>query len=128
MSDVGSGPSNPQPKRQTDNPVRNSWESEFWDQFIGEVLAGPFSLDVKCSAACRLHIMGMAQLSVAATLQLTVDTVLLSPGSVVGGAWTGTIIGFSDVGIGTHTVALQATAGFLSNTLLIIRRGKMPRV
>lgn len=121
-------PTNPQPYRK-DNKIRNSWESELWDQFLSSVLVtSTTSLSVPCTAASRLIIWAQADLSVADTLTLNVDGTALVPAATIGGAWTGYVLGTADVKIGSHTITLTAPVAVLSNTLIVCRRGRKPPV
>lgn len=116
----------PQPSRQLNNPRRNSWEDEEWDDMALAVYAvAGTTLSVPMRVNGRLEIHAMANLSGAGSLVINVDGVGATTSPSITGAGPLTAMWFADVNAGNHTITITSAAG-LSNTIIMVRRGRKP--
>lgn len=116
----------PQPSRLLNNPRRNSWESEIWDDMANTIFSTTgTSLTVPMPIAGRLQIMAMAQLAAAGALTISVDGNAATSVPTLGAAGPLTAIWTADVAVGNHTVTIASGAG-LTQTIIIVRRGRKP--
>lgn len=120
------GVSTPQPFR-VDNPPRNSWESELWDDMANAIFSSQdTSLVIPMPVAGRIHIEAQGSMSVAGDFSMDVDgsTASFVPTTTA----PGPVCMFYDVDVpvGLHTVNIQSFGGVIDTYQISARRGRKP--
>lgn len=117
-------PSTPQPYRDT-NKVRNSWESELWDDHVACIFVSTTaSLSVPLRVSGRVEIDAIANISGAGDLQILVDSSAQPFVSTAPGAQTITNFAVVDLSAGTHTVTITSSGG-IASSIIKVRRGRV---
>lgn len=118
----------PQPFRNLNKEferVRNSYESEMWDDNSDVIFAAEATtLIFPVRVSCRVWITAQADTDTIGTLTINVNGAANRTANIII-SQTGQCHSYADLDPGTHTITLTAT-GTLSDPLILVRRGLRP--
>lgn len=114
----------PQPFR-VDNPIRNSFESELWDDHVsGIYVSTTASLDIPMRVAGRVEIDAIANVLGTGDLVILVDGNAETFVASVPGAQTINNFAVVDLTPGTHRITITSSGG-IDTSIIKARRGRV---